>query len=427
MDIAGYLREKKGLYYAVIVYHTAEGKRKDKWFSTKLPVRGNKKKAEKMLKEIENNFEIPTEDLYTTNPSATKVAGSKPKLEKLPTEFLQKATLDDLSVEQVSRMLFADYIVKYLPLTRKRKKKIEDTTYSGYCSSVASPIEPYFREKDITLGELEAEDIQEFYDIQLERVKATTVIHYHAIIRLSLCHARKKGYIKVNPIDEVDKPEKNQFVGKFYDTTEITTLFQISKDTKLEIPIMFGGFYGLRRSEIVGLRWSAFDFENNIFYVNHTVTTPRIDGKEIIIAEDRAKTKSSLRALPLDEGIKARLLQLKEKQDGYRKKFKRSYSKEWLDYIMVDELGGLVLPNYITTAFKRFLEKNEFRVIRFHDLRHTCASLLLNKGKKNGVTMKDIQLWLGHSDFATTANTYSHLDASSKTMSLTTLSDVANF
>ena len=62
----------------------------------------------------------------------------------------------------------------------------------------------------------------------------------------------------------------------------------------------------------------------------------------------------------------------------------------------------------------------------FHDLRHTCASLLLNKGKHNGITLKDIQVWLGHSDFATTANIYSHLDASSKVSSLDTLSNIVS-
>ena len=94
--------------------------------------------------------------------------------------------------------------------------------------------------------------------------------------------------------------------------------------------------------------------------------------------------------------------------------------------LMVDELGGLILPNYITSAFKHLLKKNELREIRFHDLRHTCASLLLNKGKTNGVTLKDIQVWLGHSDFSTTANTYSHLDANSKVSSLNTLAGVVN-
>lgn len=185
---------------------------------------------------------------------------------------------------------------------------------------------------------------------------------------------------------------------------------------------IFGGFYGLRRSEIVGLRWSAIDFDNNVFYVNHTVTTPNIDGKKTIVAKDRAKTKSSLRALPLNEDLKDRLIEIKKQQEMYQKKFKRSYDRNWLDYVMVDELGGLILPDYITPAWKRLLEKNNMRVIRFHDLRHTCASLLLNKGKHDGITLKDIQVWLGHSDFSTTANTYSHLDATSKVSSLSALS-----
>ena len=125
--------------------------------------------------------------------------------------------------------------------------------------------------------------------------------------------------------------------------------------------------------------------------------------------------------------IKNWLLELKERQEVYRKKFKSSYNKEWLGYLNVDELGNLILPDSITSAFVHLLEKNGFRRIRFHDLRHTCASLLLNKGKENGVTLKDIQFWLGHNDFATTANIYSHLDASSKAMSLNTLTGITGF
>lgn len=429
-NVTGHLREKKGLYYAVIDYYTSSGERKQKWNSTKLPVRGNKKKAEAILRQLISEFEVPEKNFEMYIPLEKKVVCDPDgevsvvtEYKAIPTEVIENVPLDEIPKEQVANMLFADYLVKYLPLTLKRKKKIEETTYSGYCGNVKSPIGPYFREKGITLGELKAKDIQDFYDLQLERVKANTVIHYHAIIRLSLCHARKMGYIKENPIEEVEKPEKNQFVGKFYSVDELNEIIKITRDTKLELPVIFGGFYGLRRGEIVGLRWSAFDFENNVFYVNHTVTTPRIDGKIKIIAKDRAKTKSSMRALPLSVDLKERLLELKSKQDMYRKKFKRSYIKEWNDYLLVDELGNLILPDYITPAFKRMLEVNNLRHIRFHDLRHTCASLLLNKGK-GMVTLKDIQVWLGHSDFSTTANTYSHLDSSSKKNSLSALEGI---
>ncbi len=415
IDVKSYIREKKGNYYVSLVYKNVAGKRRDKSFPTGLAVRGNKTKAKEYAEEILRNFEIPNEDIYFA-PEKAEVSES----------VLSNATLDDLSKEQVANLLFSDYMKLYVPYTRKGKKQIEDTTYSSYVNNIKSPIGPYFLEAGIRLKELTARDIQDFYDVQLERVTANTVIHYHAIIRLALCYARKHGYIKENPIEEVDKPSKNQFVGNFYNADELSKVIEASRGTKLEIPVIMGGFYGLRRSEIVGLRWSAIDFENDVFYINHTVTTPRIDGKLKIVAKDRAKTKSSLRALPLNCEVKKILLEVKAKQEKYQKKFKRAYNKEWLGYVMVDELGELILPNYITSAFKRLLEKNEFRSIRFHDLRHTCASLLLNKGKANGITLKDIQVWLGHSDFSTTANTYSHLDANSKTSSLDTLAKVVS-
>ena len=88
----------------------------------------------------------------------------------------------------------------------------------------------------------------------------------------------------------------------------------------------------------------------------------------------------------------------------------RCYNRNYLDYICVDEMGTLLSPNYVSSAFSKLLEKHGLRHIRFHDLRHSCASLLL----ANGVPMKQIQEWLGHSDFSTTANIYAHLDYSSK-------------
>lgn len=428
-NVTGTLREKKGLYYAVINYYNEQEERKQKWFPTKLTVKGNKKKAEAILKQVLKEFEVPISKTDMLNACLNQKIQIEHTDDKaivnvkkvIPTEVIEGMSLDDFPKNEVQFLLFSDYLKKYVPLTRKRKKQIEETTYSAYVGNINNPIAPYFSEKGITLGELTSKDIQDFYDVQLERVTANTVIHYHAIIRLALCYARKMGYIKENPIEEVDKPEKNSFVGKFYNSDELSEVIKLTKNTKLELPVIFGGFYGLRRSEVVGLRWTAIDFDNNVFYVNHTVTTPNIDGKKTIVAKDRAKTKSSLRALPLDEGLKERLLEIKDQQEQYQKKFKKSYNRKWLNYVMVDELGDLILPDYITPAWKRLLEKNNLRIIRFHDLRHTCASLLLNKGKHEGITLKDIQEWLGHSDFSTTANTYSHLDATSKVSSLSAL------
>lgn len=144
--------------------------------------------------------------------------------------------------------------------------------------------------------------------------------------------------------------------------------------------------------------------------IRHTVTSCTLDGKHIQIAQDTTKTKSSMRTLPLVPVFKEKLLKLKEQQEEYRRVCGRCYNKKYLEYICADEMGTLISPHYLTSSFPKLLEKNNLRHIRFHDLRHSCASLLL----ANGVPMKQIQEWLGHSDFSTTANVYAHLDYNSK-------------
>ena len=127
--------------------------------------------------------------------------------------------------------------------------------------------------------------------------------------------------------------------------------------------------------------------------------------------------------MPLSADIKKRLLEIKDIQENNKKRLKKNYNNQWSDYLMVAENGDLISLDYVTDTFRRLIKKNKMRHIRFHDLRHTCASLLLNKGKGK-VTMKDIQEWLGHSDYKTTANIYAHLDLSSKFSSLETLDSI---
>ena len=368
--VAGHLREKNGLFYIVLNYTDASGKRKSKWISTKLPVKGNKKKAEKMLMEARKSFVVE-------NGPVT----------------------DDI--------LFADFMLQWLEII---KPTIAITTYSSYSNMVKGTIVPYFRERGITLSGLKPTDIQTFYTEQLKRVSANSVIHYHANIHKALKYAVKIDLIPTNPADKIERPKKDRFVGSFYDSTEIQKLFEAAKGTHLEIPIFLGAFYGLRRSEALGLKWDAIDFQNDTITIRHTVTSCNIDGKHVQIAQDTTKTKSSMRTLPLVPVFKEKLLEARAKQDECRRVCGRCYDRRYLDYVCVDEMGGLISPHYLTSAFPKLLEKNGLRRIRFHDLRHSCASLLL----ANGVPMKQIQEWLGHSDFATTANVYAHLDYQSK-------------
>ena len=110
--------------------------------------------------------------------------------------------------------------------------------------------------------------------------------------------------------------------------------------------------------------------------------------------------------LPLIPAVEKLLLEEKEKQEMFRRLFKNSYCRDYLDYICVDQTGKILRPNYVTEHFAWLIEKYNMKKIRFHDLRHTCASLLLS----SGISMKQIQVWLGHSTFSTTADIYAHLD-----------------
>ena len=368
--VAGHLQEKKGFFYMVLSYPDITGKRKTKWFPTGLPVKGNKKRAEKMLMQTRQTFE----------PECTPVQ-------------------DD--------MMFSDFLLQWLEIA---KPTIALTTYASYAGMAKSIIIPYFKERNTTLAGLKAIDIQTFYMQQLKRVKASSVIHYHAVIHRALKYAVKIDLISVNPADKVERPKADKFIGSFYDSDEMQALFEAAKDTLLEIPIFLGAFYGLRRSEALGLKWDAIDFQNGTITIRHTVTSCTIDGKHVQVAKDTTKTKSSMRTLPLVPVFKEKLLKVKEQQAEYRRVCGKCYDNRYLEYICVDEMGTLISPHYLTAAFPKLLDKNDLRRIRYHDLRHSCASLLL----ANGVPMKQIQEWLGHSDFSTTANVYAHLDYNSK-------------
>ena len=370
--VAGHLTLKNGRYYAVLNYRNAGGQRKTKWIALGLPEKGNKRKAEAELARLRAEFEPPKE-------------------------------VGDLS----SDMLFADYLLEWLEIAKGR---LAVATYSSYAAMIKKPVGPYFRQRNLTLRELEARHLQMFYSEMLRKVKPNTVIHYHAIIHSALKYAVKTDMLVQNVADKVDRPKKNSFQPVFLSTEEMQKMFEALRGTKLELPVLVAAFYGFRRGEVLGLKWDAIDFERGTISVIRTVTTITLDGKQTEIEQQSAKTKSSLRTLPLIGSFREYFMQVKEAQELNKQVCGNCYNYEYDGFALVDELGERMRANYLTSAFPKFLEDHGLRRMRFHDLRHSCASLLL----ANGVPLKHIQEWLGHSDFTTTANIYAHLDYKSK-------------
>ena len=330
--VAGHLTLKNGRYYAVLNYRNAGGQRKTKWISLGLLEKGNKRKAEAELARLRAEFEPPKE------------AG-------------------DLS----SDMLFADYLLEWLEIAKGR---LAHATYGAYQGLLKSTIVPYFRKKKLTLRELEARHLQMFYSEMLRRVTPNTVIHYHAVIHSALKYAVKTDMLIQNVADKVDRPRKNSFQPVFLSADEMQKMFEALRGTKLELPVLVAAFYGLRRGEVVGLKWDAIDFEQGTISVKRTVTSTIIDGKYQEFEQQSAKTKSSLRTLPLIGSFREYFMQVKEAQELNKQVCGNCYNYEYDGFVFVDELGERMRVEYLTNAFPKFLESHGLRRMRFHDLRH---------------------------------------------------------
>nr|WP_288304081.1 site-specific integrase [uncultured Anaerotignum sp.] len=374
--VTGSIYERKGIYYAIVSYYV-DGRRKQKSVSTGLSVKGNKRRALEFLENLKRTYE--------TKESMENMDGS--------------------------RLLMTDYMDEWLKIV---KPLVERATYKSYDNMVSARIRPHFEKLNLLLTEVEPKHIKMLYDEILEQGYTTnTVIHYHAVLHQALAYAVKNDYILSNPADRVKRPKKNKHISSFYTKDEILTLLDIAKDDPIYIPIVLSTYYGFRRSETLGMRWSAIDFENKTITVNHKVTELTENGKTIVYAEDKLKTKSSYRTLPLIPVVEEKLLEHKAKLERNQKLFGNSYCKEYMDYVCVDEMGKLFRPNFVSDHFGWLLKKYGLKKLTFKELRHSCASMLVAEG----IPMKSIQEWLGHSNFSTTADIYSHIDYHAKQQS----------
>ncbi|MBC6141485.1 tyrosine-type recombinase/integrase [Listeria welshimeri] len=152
------------------------------------------------------------------------------------------------------------------------------------------------------------------------------------------------------------------------------------------------------------------------------VTESTINNKRQIIVKYSTKIKSSYRTLPLVNVIEESILNAIQQQKEYQNGCGNDYNYDYQDYLSKDEFGNRFKPGYISKKFKKILIENELRIIRFHDLRHSCASLLIAED----IPLKDIQEWLGYSTLSSTADIYVHLDSKRKISSANKLANKLN-
>lgn len=387
MYISTYIR-KRGKYYHLIFEMNKYGKKMVKSKSSKTE---NKEIAGMMLEEF-------TKECIDMLGLTINEKINKP-------EKLFKAISENCDI-YATDIKICEFAKNYVMM---RYKAVSDDTYASYLSILKNSLIPYFFKNNKKISEINAIDIQKYYyhELNVRNVSVNTVLHYHNLLSLIFKYACKLSIIDKNPLLIVEKPKKEKYTAKTYTSEEIKKLLHImrSKDEYLYFGVLMAVQYGLRRSEIVGLKWRAINFEENTINIISTVTEAHINGERILICKDKTKSIAGMRSFILTSGIKEILLKMKEEQEKNKIIFGTSYYKKDEEYIYVNKIGERITPNYLTTGFCKFIKKYKLPHIRFHDLRHSAASLLYEAN----INVKDIQTFLGHSNAKTTMDIYVHL------------------
>jgi integrase len=370
--MSGSLQIKNNMYY-IVLNITDDGKHKQRWISTGLKTRGDKRKAEAFM------HKVITE--YGTGGDAYDTEG----------------------------ILFVDYVQKWLKV---HKTQVDTVTWVGYSSIVQVHILPYFEPLRLCIQDVTRKHIQNYYDDKFTNgrcdgkggLSAKSVKEHGLVINMVFKNAVEDELIQMNPASFAKSPAQDKsFKGKFYNVEQVGRLLEACKGDTIYPIVYLTVVYGLRRSEVMGLKWDAADFGSNMLSIKRTVV---MAGS--IVEKDKTKNHSSFRSYPLTEKVRSILLERREVQERQRRILGKDFTEN--GYVFTWQDGRMIRPDYVSHKFHKIVDGAGLPVIRFHDLRHTTASVMLAKKW----TLKDIQEWLGHSDITVTANTYTHIDISRK-------------
>ena len=279
--------------------------------------------------------------------------------------------------------------------------KVKISTFSQYLYVFNTYIAKYKPFHGVKLQELTPALLQSYYNAQLKAgLSPNTVRKHHANIHKCLDYAVRMGKITLNPSIMTELPAKRKYQGAIaYTPEQLKILLRLFRGEPLEVAVQLTVTYGLRRSEVCGLRWEAIDFDAGTIHICHTA----VMNKGKVVYSDSTKTDSSNRVLPLTNNMRTYLQKVQYQQAENKKLFGDAYIDS--GYVCVHPNGAPIRPDYVTPHFQRRLKEIGLPVIRFHDLRHSAVYAL----RKGGCDAKDIQAWLGHSDITTTLNVYGHV------------------
>lgn len=294
-----------------------------------------------------------------------------------------------------------DYIDAFLSA---KERIVANTTYAAYTQR-CQPINVFFsnvKVRDVTTARVEA-----FFDLLAGsgKYQIRTLKDIKAVFNSIMSEAVKDGLLVFNPVAEatlsksiLERSTKEAKDDDFFTYQEAESFLSYVKTHELYEYFYMTLFFGLRREEALGLRWSAFNLDAKEFVINHTVTKgTRVNRL------NTTKTLSSKRTYPLTDEQVSMLLKLKDRESINRKLLGSVYHDN--DYIFKHEDGSLYYPDYPSKAFRKIIKRHPDlpQGITLHGLRASCVSILVHEG---GFDLKSIQNWVGHADINTTLKIY---------------------
>ena len=278
------------------------------------------------------------------------------------------------------------------------RARLRESTFARYKILIEKHVKPHIGKQPV--ARLTPVRVQRLWaDLQKDQLSPRTIIQVRAILRVALNQAVQHGLAHRNAAALSDPPKMTQYNATFLDAKQAERLLASVKGHKLEALVTLALTTGMRIGEILGLTWGDLDLENKTLQVRQQ--QQRV-GKELIVCSP--KTKRSARSIPLTKVAVDALLVHRNAQTAQHRSGLDT-GRVVSGRVFVNEKGAPLENGTVLRQFQRIVRDAGFPKMRLHDLRHSCATLLLSRGVHARVVME----LLGHSTIAMTMNVYSHV------------------